>query len=110
VSRERVAEELRARGSLVAAVDALRGSPRTLAPIASKLEPALDELVPDAAVLAPEKPCGPTSCSSGCCPSSGGPSSSGSEFVRRLIGHRGRLLREALATPSSPPASGPSPL
>jgi len=59
VSVERVAEEIRARGSLCAAVDALAGGPRTLAPIEAKVDPLLDEMVPDAAVLDPEKPVGP---------------------------------------------------
>jgi phosphatidylserine/phosphatidylglycerophosphate/cardiolipin synthase-like enzyme/uncharacterized membrane protein YdjX (TVP38/TMEM64 family) len=59
VSPKRVAEEVVARGSLCAAVDALRGGPRTLAPIECELDPLLDELVPDAAVLDPEKPVGP---------------------------------------------------
>ncbi|HSJ97934.1 MAG TPA: VTT domain-containing protein, partial [Myxococcota bacterium] len=59
VSAERVAAEVRARGSLAAAVDALRGGPRTLEPIEVELDPLLDELVPDAAVIDPEKPVGP---------------------------------------------------
>jgi phospholipase D1/2 len=59
VSPERVAEELRRRGSLAAAVDALRGGPRTLVPIPCEVDPQIDALVPDAAVLDPERPVRP---------------------------------------------------
>jgi phosphatidylserine/phosphatidylglycerophosphate/cardiolipin synthase-like enzyme/uncharacterized membrane protein YdjX (TVP38/TMEM64 family) len=59
VSVERVAQEIRARGSLCAAVDALAGGPRTLAPIEAKVDPLIDEMVPDAAVLDPERPVSP---------------------------------------------------
>ena len=53
---DRVTEELRKRGSLVAAVDALSGEPRTLAPIDTSVEPWIDELVPDGAIFDPERP------------------------------------------------------
>jgi uncharacterized membrane protein YdjX (TVP38/TMEM64 family) len=59
VPAARVADALRAHASLAAAVDALRGGPRTLEPIEVALDPLLDELVPDAAVLDPERPVGP---------------------------------------------------
>lgn len=59
VAPERVAEAICERRSLAAAVDALRGGPRTLVPIETEVDPALDALVPEAAVLDPERPVRP---------------------------------------------------
>lgn len=59
VAPERVAEAIRERRSLAAAVDALRGGPRTLVPIETEVDPSLDALVPEAAVLDPERPVRP---------------------------------------------------
>ncbi|MCL4684363.1 hypothetical protein KJ059_06370 [Myxococcota bacterium] len=56
---ERVAEALRTNGSLVAAVDALRGGTRTLATLEASVDPWIDELVPDEAIFDPEKPMPP---------------------------------------------------
>lgn len=56
---ERVAGELHARGSLVDAVDALRGGPRTLDAIEATAEDWMDELVPDGAIFDPERPVPP---------------------------------------------------
>lgn len=55
----RVAEAIARRGSPCAALDALAGGARTLAPIEGKVDPLLDELVPEAAVLDPERPVAP---------------------------------------------------
>lgn len=51
-----VAAAIRERGSLVAAVDALSGGDRTLALLEPELSGWVDDLVPDAAVLDPERP------------------------------------------------------
>ncbi len=56
---DRVAEELRARCSLVAAVDALRGGPRTLETIETTVEEWVEELVSDSAIFDPERPVSP---------------------------------------------------
>jgi phospholipase D1/2 len=46
-------------GSLIETIEALRGNPRSLAPLDASLDPALDALVPDAAVIDPERPVDP---------------------------------------------------
>jgi phosphatidylserine/phosphatidylglycerophosphate/cardiolipin synthase-like enzyme/uncharacterized membrane protein YdjX (TVP38/TMEM64 family) len=56
---DRVSEEIRTRGSLVAAVDALAGGPRTLARIEATVDPWIDQLVPDRAIFDPEQPVPP---------------------------------------------------
>jgi uncharacterized membrane protein YdjX (TVP38/TMEM64 family) len=43
-------------GSLVAAVEALRGAPRTLLPLNGEVEPWLDQLVPEWKIVDPERP------------------------------------------------------
>jgi len=56
VAPERVAREIRARGSLIGAIDALRHGPRQLAPFEPAFSPERDELIPDAAVIDPDGP------------------------------------------------------
>jgi uncharacterized membrane protein YdjX (TVP38/TMEM64 family) len=51
-----VADAVAAERSLGAAVETLRGGARTLAPLSTELPPWLDDVVPDAAVLDPERP------------------------------------------------------
>ncbi len=58
VPPERVRDELRRSGSLIATVEALRGRPRTLVPADAEVPPWLDGLVPEAAVVDPERPIG----------------------------------------------------
>jgi phosphatidylserine/phosphatidylglycerophosphate/cardiolipin synthase-like enzyme/uncharacterized membrane protein YdjX (TVP38/TMEM64 family) len=58
VPPERVRAELSRTGSLVQAVEALRGRPRTLAPLEPEVAPWLDSVVPEAAVVDPERPIG----------------------------------------------------
>lgn len=59
VAPERVAEALARTGSLVGAIEALRGNARSLEPLPEAPDPELDALVPDAAVLDPERPVDP---------------------------------------------------
>lgn len=59
VPPDRVAAALRQHGSLVATVEALRGSGRTLAPSRPEVAPELDALVPDSALIDPEAPLEP---------------------------------------------------
>jgi phospholipase D1/2 len=77
---ERVAEELRTRGSLVAAVDALRGGPRTLDPIEASVEAWVEELVPDGAIFDPERPVPPDQLLAQLLPDATGP-----ERLRRAL-------------------------
>lgn len=56
---EEVVRELDRRGSLVAAIEALRGGARSLAPLDAEIAPQLDALVPDADVIDPERPVDP---------------------------------------------------
>lgn len=44
------------RGSLIQAIEALRGAPRTLVPLEAKVEPWLDQLVPEWEIVDPERP------------------------------------------------------
>lgn len=60
VPAERVHAEMRRSGSLIATVEALRGGPRTLCPIDAEVPPWLDGVVPEAAVVDPERPIGVT--------------------------------------------------
>jgi len=46
-------------GSLVAAIESLRGNPRSLAPLEATVSPEADALVPDAAIIDPERPVDP---------------------------------------------------
>jgi len=59
VAAEDVARAVERTGSLVKAVEALRGNARSLEPLDGNLDPELDALVPDAAVLDPERPVDP---------------------------------------------------
>ncbi|MCZ7563465.1 MAG: VTT domain-containing protein [Burkholderiales bacterium] len=54
-----VADALARCGSLVAAIEALRGGARSLAPLDAEIDPQVDALVPDANVIDPEKPVDP---------------------------------------------------
>lgn len=53
---ERVAEAVEAKGSLGAAIEALRGGPRTLAPLDPSVPEWMEELVPAEAFADPERP------------------------------------------------------
>jgi phosphatidylserine/phosphatidylglycerophosphate/cardiolipin synthase-like enzyme/uncharacterized membrane protein YdjX (TVP38/TMEM64 family) len=55
VAPEHVAEKLTETGSLIAAVEALRGRPRTLRDLDVAVSDWVDELIPDHAVLDPER-------------------------------------------------------
>ena len=59
VSPERVAEEHSAERSLVRAIEKLRGGNRTLGILDGSVSPTLDEMVPAAAVIDPERPLSP---------------------------------------------------
>lgn len=59
VSRETVAATLADTHSLVATIEALRGQPRTLVPHDPTVSPDVDALVPDEAIIDPEKPIAP---------------------------------------------------
>ncbi len=59
VEPTRVADELAARRSLIAVVDALGGRPRTLRPLATHLSSDVDRLLPEAEVIDPERPVDP---------------------------------------------------
>jgi len=56
VARDAVRTELDRRGSLIATIEALRGRARTLEPLDGAVAPWLEALVPDAAVVDPERP------------------------------------------------------
>ena len=55
----RVASETERRGSLIEAIEALRGEGRTLAPQSREISPEADALVPDRTVIDPERPIDP---------------------------------------------------
>ncbi|HEX6008199.1 MAG TPA: VTT domain-containing protein, partial [Burkholderiales bacterium] len=59
VDSAQVGREIEGRGSLIAAIEALRGSGRTLQPMEPALERDIDALVPDEAVIDPERPVDP---------------------------------------------------
>ncbi len=54
-----VAHETQRRGSLVDAIEALRGAGRSLAPLEPAVAPEVDALVPDSALIDPERPIDP---------------------------------------------------
>jgi phosphatidylserine/phosphatidylglycerophosphate/cardiolipin synthase-like enzyme/membrane protein DedA with SNARE-associated domain len=59
VTPEDVARAVEHTGSLIKALETLRGNARTLEPLDASLDPELDALVPDAAVIDPERPVDP---------------------------------------------------
>lgn len=59
VAPERVNEEVIGRGSLIAAIDALRNQGRTLLPFNPTVAPELDALIPEQALFDPERPIEP---------------------------------------------------
>jgi len=59
VGSERVAAELERRGSLTAAIEALRGNERTLTPIPHVIDPEIDAAVPEGPLIDPERPVDP---------------------------------------------------
>jgi len=59
VSPERVAQEHLAERSLVKAIEKLRGGKRTLGILDGSVSPALDDMVPEAALIDPERPLSP---------------------------------------------------
>jgi phosphatidylserine/phosphatidylglycerophosphate/cardiolipin synthase-like enzyme/uncharacterized membrane protein YdjX (TVP38/TMEM64 family) len=59
VSPERIAEEHSAERSLVRAVEKLRGGKRTLRILDGSVSPALDDMIPAAAIIDPERPLSP---------------------------------------------------
>lgn len=56
---DEVARAMAAHGSLVKAIESLRGGERTLAPLAADVPPDIDALVPESRLLDPEKPVPP---------------------------------------------------
>jgi uncharacterized membrane protein YdjX (TVP38/TMEM64 family) len=56
VAPEQVRQRLLHEGSLIRAVDALRGGERTLEPLKGEIPADVDEQVPDAALIDPERP------------------------------------------------------
>jgi phospholipase D1/2 len=56
VSPERVAKEHSAERSLVRAIEKLRGGKRTLGVLDGSVSPALDDMIPAAAIIDPERP------------------------------------------------------
>ncbi|MGH7859252.1 MAG: VTT domain-containing protein, partial [Candidatus Binatia bacterium] len=61
VPAERVEAETREAGSLASAVERLRGGPRTLVPLEVEISPWVDDMVPEAAIVDPERPIAPAS-------------------------------------------------
>ncbi len=59
VAPEDVARALERTGSLIETIEMLRGNSRSLAPLEAALDPEVDALVPDAAVIDPERPVDP---------------------------------------------------
>jgi phospholipase D1/2 len=59
VSPERVAEEHWAERSLVRTIEKLRGGKRTLGVLDGSVSPALDDMIPAAAIIDPERPLSP---------------------------------------------------
>jgi hypothetical protein len=61
VSPEKVAQEYSAERSLVRAIEKLRGGKRTLGILDGSVSPALDDMIPEAAIIDPERPLTPMS-------------------------------------------------
>jgi phosphatidylserine/phosphatidylglycerophosphate/cardiolipin synthase-like enzyme/uncharacterized membrane protein YdjX (TVP38/TMEM64 family) len=59
VSPEKVAQEYSAERSLVRAIERLRGGKRTLGILDGSVSPALDDMIPEAAIIDPERPLSP---------------------------------------------------
>lgn len=59
VDRKRVADAIQENGSLIQAVESLRGGERTLVPLSGEVPPEVDEWVPESELLDPEKPVEP---------------------------------------------------
>jgi phospholipase D1/2 len=59
VPPEKVAQEHSTEGSLVKAIEKLRGGRRTLGVLDGSISPALDDLIPEAAIIDPERPLNP---------------------------------------------------
>jgi phospholipase D1/2 len=59
VAPEKVAQEHLAERSLVRAIEKLRGGKRTLGILDGSVSPALDDMIPEAAVIDPERPLSP---------------------------------------------------
>jgi len=59
VAPDDVARAVGRTGSLIEAIETLRGNARTLEPLDGHIDPDLDALIPDAAVLDPERPVDP---------------------------------------------------
>jgi phospholipase D1/2 len=59
VSPEKVAQEHLAERSLVRAIEKLRGGKRTLGILDGSVSPALDDMIPEAAIIDPERPLSP---------------------------------------------------
>jgi uncharacterized membrane protein YdjX (TVP38/TMEM64 family) len=59
VSRATVAQTFAEQGSLIATITALQGQTRTLAPLNAEISEAVDELIPEEAVIDPERPVNP---------------------------------------------------
>jgi uncharacterized membrane protein YdjX (TVP38/TMEM64 family) len=60
-SSEAVADAIEAEGSLAKAVTRLAGGPRTLVPLETRVDPWLDDLVPETAIVDPDRPIAPAS-------------------------------------------------
>lgn len=56
VSKEEVANAMEAQGSLIAAIEHLRGGDRSLQPLNTEVDADVDQMVPDSALLDPEQP------------------------------------------------------
>jgi phosphatidylserine/phosphatidylglycerophosphate/cardiolipin synthase-like enzyme/uncharacterized membrane protein YdjX (TVP38/TMEM64 family) len=54
-----VSDEIRRTGSIIGAIDTLNGNIRRLAPLEAELSPELDDLVPESALIDPERPVDP---------------------------------------------------
>ena len=56
VSEDEVAAAMQAHGSLIEALESLRGGDRTLQPLVVEIDEDVDQMVPDSALLDPERP------------------------------------------------------
>jgi phosphatidylserine/phosphatidylglycerophosphate/cardiolipin synthase-like enzyme/uncharacterized membrane protein YdjX (TVP38/TMEM64 family) len=59
-SAEAVGAAIEAEGSLAAGIERLRGGQRTLAPVETQVAPWLDDLVPETAIVDPDRPVAPS--------------------------------------------------